>query len=394
MSVLYNEIDHGAAAALQAVMEDGLIPAGRLDTRSIKDFTAHDFEGVHQFHTFAGAGGWAYAARLAGWPDWLPIWSGSCPCQPFSQAGKGGGVDDERHLWPDFFRVICAARPPVVVGEQVAGKAGLAWFDGVRADLAAAGYACRVVDVPAASVDAPHIRQRLYWIAIRSDLLADAESIDGWRGPERQGDGEEPAQGDGGYGHGSVAYGNGARSHAASQPGVRGGEEGAGARHGEPERRDAPGGVLGHSIEPGLEGHARHDDGARGRTQPGRSTAPADGGNGALDDRGGVGIRQQDEALCPGREPSHAANAAARNGSFYSDYEWIICHDGKSRRAQSGIRLLVDGVRGRVHQWRIAGNSIVIPLAVEVLAALLEYLTMIGFVARYAALTTTEGAAA
>ena len=96
------------------------------------------------------------------------MWTGSCPCQPFSVAGKGGGADDPRHLWPDFFRLIGAARPPVVMGEQVAGKAGRDWFHGVRADLAGSAYGARAVDIPACAVDAPHIRQRLYCVFRRA----------------------------------------------------------------------------------------------------------------------------------------------------------------------------------------------------------------------------------
>src|SRR5690606_21100107 len=79
---------------------------------------------------------------------------------------KGLGTDDPRHLWPDFHRLIRAYRPPVVMGEQVAGKAGYGWFDGVRSDLEGEGYSARAVDFPACSVDAPHQRNRLYWVAV------------------------------------------------------------------------------------------------------------------------------------------------------------------------------------------------------------------------------------
>jgi hypothetical protein len=61
----------------------------------------------------------------AGWPDDEPIWTGSCPCQPFSAAGKGGGFADERHLWPAFHWLIEQCRPELVLGEQVASKDGL-----------------------------------------------------------------------------------------------------------------------------------------------------------------------------------------------------------------------------------------------------------------------------
>jgi DNA (cytosine-5)-methyltransferase 1 len=165
MSAYYNEIDLYAAQWLRNLMAKGLIPDGEVDTRSIVDVTPDDIRKFTQCHFFAGIGGWGHALRLAGWSDDRPIWTGSCPCQPFSSAGKRGGTDDPRHLWPHFHRLISAVRPPVVMGEQVAGQAGYGWFDGVQADLETIGYAGRAVDIPALAVNAPHIRQRLYWIA-------------------------------------------------------------------------------------------------------------------------------------------------------------------------------------------------------------------------------------
>lgn len=166
MSVYYNEIDEGAADWLEANIRFGLVAPGVVDRRSITEVQPDDLRGFDQHHFFAGIGGWSYAARLAGWPDDRPLWTGSCPCQPFSVAGKGAGVDDARHLWPDLLRLIAARRPAAIVGEQVAGAAGYGWFDGVRAGLAGEGYTGRAVDIPACAIDAPHQRQRLYWLAL------------------------------------------------------------------------------------------------------------------------------------------------------------------------------------------------------------------------------------
>jgi DNA (cytosine-5)-methyltransferase 1 len=159
----YNEIDPKAAAWLRELIKDGHIANGIVDERSIKDVQPNDLTDFTQCHFFAGIGGWSYALRLAEWPDDRPVWTGSCPCQPFSAAGKRGGTDDARHLWPEFYRLIRECRPPVIFGEQVANALG--WLDLVQGDLEAEDYACGAVIIGAHSVGAPHIRQRLYWVA-------------------------------------------------------------------------------------------------------------------------------------------------------------------------------------------------------------------------------------
>lgn len=165
----YNEIDPYAAQWLRNLISAGHIPPGDVDERSIVDVQPGDLVGYTQCHFFAGIGGWSYALRLAGWPDSRPVWTGSCPCQPFSAAGKQKGEADSRHLWPEFRRLIAECAPPVVFGEQVASALGRTWLAGVRADLEALGYAVGAADLCAASVGAPHIRQRLWWVAESND---------------------------------------------------------------------------------------------------------------------------------------------------------------------------------------------------------------------------------
>ena len=166
MAAYYNEIDPYAAQWLRNLINAGLIADGEVDERSIADVTADDLRGFTQCHFFAGIGGWSYALRLAGWPDSRPVWTGSCPCQPFSIAGAKRGSEDERHLWPAFFRLISKCAPSVVFGEQVAGPDGLAWLDHVFADLEDAGHANAAADLCAAGLGYPHIRQRLYWASM------------------------------------------------------------------------------------------------------------------------------------------------------------------------------------------------------------------------------------
>jgi DNA (cytosine-5)-methyltransferase 1 len=170
VTAYYNEIDPHAAEWLRNLIMLDLIADGFVDERSIVDVQPEDLKEFTQCHFFAGIGGWSYAARLAGWPDDRPLWTGSCPCQPFSVAGKGEAQEDKRHLWPEFARLIGELTPSVVVGEQVAAAIGKDWLDGVFSDLERLGYACGAAVIPACAVNAPHRRDRLWFVADREEL--------------------------------------------------------------------------------------------------------------------------------------------------------------------------------------------------------------------------------
>ncbi|MBY3073422.1 DNA cytosine methyltransferase [Rhizobium laguerreae] len=169
MTAYYNEIDPYAAAWLRNLIAAGHIAPGDVDERSIVDVQPDDLRGYTQCHFFAGIGGWSYALHLAGWPDNRPVWTGSCPCQPFSvgSVAHGGakGQGDERHLWPTFRDLISERSPATVFGEQVADAIGWGWWDEVALDLEEKSYACAAVVLPANAVGARHRRKRLFWMA-------------------------------------------------------------------------------------------------------------------------------------------------------------------------------------------------------------------------------------
>lgn len=183
MTVYYNDNDPKSARWLELLINKGLIAKGVVDNRSILDVTPSDLVGFTQCHFFAGIGGWSHALRLSGISDDQPLWTGSPPCQPFSVGGIHLGKDDERHLAPHFVKLVGACRPRLLFGEQVAsaavfGKASgkskrnpkappeWAWIDDLSDRLEASHYAVGAGDFSAASVGAPHIRQRTFFGAV------------------------------------------------------------------------------------------------------------------------------------------------------------------------------------------------------------------------------------
>lgn len=161
----YNEIDPYAAQWLRNLIAAGHIAPGEVDERSIEDVRPDDLRGFAQCHFFAGIGVWSLALRNAGWADDRQVWTGSCPCQPFSAAGKGAGFTDKRHLWPAFHWLIQQCVPTAIFGEQVAAKRAGPWVDLVQDDMEALGYAFGAVAFPACGVGSHHIRERTYWCA-------------------------------------------------------------------------------------------------------------------------------------------------------------------------------------------------------------------------------------
>ena len=167
--IYYNDNDKYIVKWLKYLIDQKIIPKGDVDDRDIREIKPSELEKYTQCHFFAGIGGWPYALKLANWRKSEPVWTGSCPCQPFSNAGKSKNLNDERHLWPAFRWLIAQCKPATVFGEQVAGKLGSRWLSGVRFDLEAMGYAVGAANLCAAGVGSPQIRQRLFYVGYASD---------------------------------------------------------------------------------------------------------------------------------------------------------------------------------------------------------------------------------
>lgn len=367
MSAYYNEVEPYAVQWLRNLIAAGLIAPGDVDDRPIQEVQPDDVAGYTQCHFFAGLGGWSHAARLAGWADSRSLWTGSCPCQPFSVAGRRQGVEDPRHLWPHFYRIIRGARPALVMGEQTSGAPGYAWLDGVGTDLEAEAYTWRAVDIPACSVNAPEIRNRLYWVALSNDSGLALGSLAGEQRENVRHKGTPAFAGC--AGDVGVAFTQDER-HARAR----------GAR--DWRTRLADGGLAdgvgiadGAERRPDAEGRSDVDD----RPDSGRQeTAGGSELAGAPD----CGLGGTNSSRCDGeqvrlleRRSQQASLEAARTGSsgFWDDWQLIGPDpDGKYRRIKSGLAPLVTRLPGHVGQIRAYGNAINAELAAEVIRAWMD----------------------
>lgn len=183
MQAYYNEFDPKAAAWLRQLIKNGNITPGEVDERSITEVEARDLQGFDRVHFFAGIGTWDYCLNQAGWGG-RPIWTASLPCQPFSAAGKGLGKADERHLLPHFLELVKECRPATIIGEQVAAAIKHGWLDDLYSEMEACDYALGSAVIGAHSIGAPHIRQRLYWVA---DSNAARKTESGYRRSHSEG---------------------------------------------------------------------------------------------------------------------------------------------------------------------------------------------------------------
>jgi DNA (cytosine-5)-methyltransferase 1 len=336
MTAYYNEFDPYAAQFLRNLIAAGHIANGIVDSRSITDVTAADLAGFTQCHFFAGIGGWSLALRLAGWPDDRAVWTGSCPCQPFSSAGASTGFADDRHLWPTWERLIAECRPAKVYGEQVASKAAEPWIDLVQTDMEALGYAFGCIAFPSAGVGAPHIRDRAYWVGHAdkpgSQGYTGNGGAEGWQGPER------PAT-EAGV---SLRVADTTNQRPVGRWASKA-SNGANTPREQPERFCNAVGLA----NPDSNGR---EQGGEGRQAVGYGpAAESDSSIDSLASGGGSG---------------------PTNG-FWRDVDWLYCRDGKWRPVKPGSFPLVDGAAARVGRLRGYGNAINAKAAEEFIKVIL-----------------------
>lgn len=360
----YNDNDPKSVAWLRELIKQNIIPPGDVDERSITDVTGSDLKGYTQVHMFAGIGGWSEALRLAGWPATKPVWTGSCPCQPFSCAGQRKGEKDKRHLWPEFRRLIAECHPPIVFGEQVASKDGRKWLSGVRTDLENLGYAVGAADLCAAGAGAPHIRQRLYWGGV-----ADAGFEQSYRRTKPCETQSSRAFSDiGGCGNFSRVADTEYNGH--DRPGQYEAKQG---RNGKDD------GIFvgsGSKLCGASSGMANSESVRRGIFDT-KNIRQADGEINPLTDASDLQLCGMEYPAGDGRDTRRAESdgRGAPGGcgeNFWSNGIWLPCADGKARRIEPESFPLVNGVPGRVGLLRGYGNAIVPEVAAEFVKAFME----------------------
>jgi DNA (cytosine-5)-methyltransferase 1 len=237
---------------------------------------------------------------------------------------------DARHLWPEMWRLVSRGRPVCVFGEQVAGSDGEVWLAAVRASLEILGYRFWPAGLNAAGFGAPHIRQRLYFVA--ESQYSERRTVKQSREDGR--DGADPGRKE-------------AHSIVGTCREVCPMADAAGER-----TRWAATPELGDAGGPGLSQRERDGRIQREALESFKGQTPECRGD-------------PDESRVPSPEPR------STNG-FWRDAEWLWCRDGKYRAVEPGTFPLAHGVAARVGRLRGYGNALCAPVAESFIRAYLE----------------------
>ena len=269
------------------------------------------------------------------WSDTRPVWTGSCPCQPYSAAGKGKGAADERDLWPVWFRLIRECRPATVFGEQVSSAIAHGWLDRLAHDLEGEGYAIGSAEIPACGAGAFHKRERLWFVA-NADTGRRGSVITGGNDLYRDNTGGLKT--------------NGLSREANQNDGVMG--------YANTEWQPQQGGAFGKSGrwfgDTSASRDVAYDESQRCERR--NDVTKQTGGSAwatsctlayAISQRGCSGNSD-------GKNAENADTSSERNGAI----QWLDCPDGKARPVMPGVRLLANGFPERIPLLRAAGNAI------------------------------------
>ena len=368
----YNDIDPVACAVVEKMIEADLIPDGNVECKSITDIEPEDISDYGAVHMFCGIGLWPLALRQAGWPDpseGVPnsqVWTGSPPCQPFSVASTSKlGFKDERHLSPQFERLIKAINPATVYFEQVSGASGKTWFSALQESLEG-GYSTIGISSGACTVGSPMLRKRIYGVADR--LMADREEIgrQWWASPSA--DSERQSRKIQQDGRTKLRLETGRpgeidRCQRGLTDSSRVGESTTlrqeklqtdNDRGREMERSESPSEVSTHSV---------------GRSDTGRGEENMEYPNSERLEGQAREELEYAQHSNSGRTGRDANRPTPHYHNFWADPDYIYCRDGYYRPIRSGggaesaTFCLLNGYPGRSASLRLIGNGIVVPQA-------------------------------
>ena len=335
----YNDIDPVACAVVEKMIEAALIPDGNVECKSITDIEPEDISDYGAVHMFCGIGLWPLALRQAGWPDpseGIPnsqVWTGSPPCQPFSVASTSKlGFNDERHLSPQFERLIKAVNPTTVYFEQVSGASGKTWFSALQESLEGK-YSTTGISSGACTVGSPMLRKRIYGVADR--LMADREEIgrQWWASPS-------------------------ADSERQSRKIQQDGRTKLRLKTGRPSEIDR--------CERGLTDSSRGEEGMGNPNSERLEGGKFDRENST---KNGQGRESLYGSTCESSSGNDANRPTPHYHNFWADPDYIYCRDGYYRPIRSGggaesaTFCLLNGYPGRSASLRLLGNGIVVPQA-------------------------------
>jgi DNA (cytosine-5)-methyltransferase 1 len=290
----------------------------------------------------------------------IDILTGGFPCQPYSLAGKRKGKEDERHLWPEMLRAIREVQPRWVVGENVGGL--INWnegmvFDEVQTDLEAAGYEVWAYVLPACAVNAPHRRDRVWFIAFKDT------------GRNGCGNGEHDKQGD---------FGNIGQLSTGSKERIFIGEDlqddphpNSNGQHGSYSQHEINTGEGGEYAQRNIEqmgGDAANREGksSRGELQQRQTEREFGGCNSKQDvaNTNGIGLRGQSN-----RTGESGFIGENESGNYWQNFPT----QPPIRFGDDGLSTRLDGItfpKWRNESIKAAGNAIVPQVALQIFKAI------------------------